>query len=234
MHIDIYSDVACPWCYLGKRRLEQALERFDEDVTVRWRPFQLDPSAPTEPTPLQPALAAKFGGLDRVRPMNDQLTELGRAAGLDYRFADAQHVNTFPAHRLAWYAEREGYGIAVADGLFRAYFTEGRNVADPAVLLEVGVAAGLEREALSAFLDSEEGNAEVAAELAEAQQLGITGVPTYVLAGKYAVSGAQEPDTLLEVLDEVRRRESATTPLTTLGDTSDTQAGTCTDDSCAL
>lgn len=234
MDIDIYSDVACPWCYLGKRRLELALERFDGDVTVRWRPFQLDPSAPTEPTPLQPALAAKFGGLDRVRQLNDQLAELGRAVGLDYRFGDAQHVNTFPAHRLAWYAEREGYGIAVTDGLFRAYFTEGRNVADPVVLLEVGVAAGLEREALSAFLDSDEGNAEVAAELAEAQQLGITGVPTYVLAGKYAVSGAQEPDTLLEVLKEVQQRESRTTPLTTLGDTTDTQAGTCTDDSCAI
>jgi predicted DsbA family dithiol-disulfide isomerase len=232
--IDIYSDVACPWCYLGKRRLELALDRFDGDVTVRWRPFQLDPSAPTEPSPLEPALAAKFGGLDRVRQMNDQLAELGRAVGLDYRFGDAQRVNTFAAHRLAWYAEREGHGIAVTDGLFRAYFTEGRNVGDPAVLLEVGVAAGLEREALSAFLDSDEGNAEVAAELAEAQRLGITGVPTYVLAGKYAVSGAQEPDTLLEVLKEVQQRESTVTPLTTLGHEADTQAGTCTDDSCAI
>ena len=232
--IDIYSDVACPWCYLGKRRLDQALERFDGDVRVRWRPYQLDPSAPADPTPLQPALAEKFGGLDRVLAMNDQLAELGRAAGLDYRFADAQHVNTFPAHRLAWYAEREGRGIEVTDGLFRAYFTEGRNVADPAVLLAVGVAAGLDEQALAAFLDSDEGTAEVTAELAEARELGITGVPTFVLAGKYAVSGAQEPDTLLEVLNEVQRRESASTPLTTLGDNADTKAGTCTDDSCTI
>lgn len=231
MHIDIYSDVACPWCYLGKRRLELALERFDGDVTVRWRPYQLDPSAPAEPTPLQPALAAKFGGIDRVRQMNDQLTELGRAAGLDYRFADAQHVNTFAAHRLAWYADREGFGSQVVDGLFRAYFTEGRNVADPAVLLEVGVEAGLDEQALAAFLASDDGTAEVAEELADARALGITGVPTYVLDGRYAVSGAQEPETLVDVLEEVRRREST---LTTLGDNQDGSSATCTDESCTI
>lgn len=234
MDIEIFSDVACPWCYLGKRRLEQALDRYDGEVTVRWRPYQLDPEAPAEPTALQPALAAKFGGLDRVREMNAHLAELGRAAGLDYRFEDAQHVNTRPAHRLAWYADREGRGNEVAEGLFRAYFTEGRNVADPAVLLEVGVGAGLDREALAAFLASDEGAAEVDAELAEARALGITGVPTFVFAGKYAVSGAQDPDTLLDVLAEVRRRESATPVLTTIGGETATGDGACTDDSCAI
>ncbi|GAA4210520.1 DsbA family protein [Actinocatenispora rupis] len=236
MHVDIeiFSDIACPWCYLGKRRLEQALDRYDGDVTVRWRPYQLDPSAPSEPTPLQPALAAKFGGLDRVREMNARLTEMGAAAGLDYRFEDAQHVNTRPAHRLAWYAGREGRGNEVAEGLFSAYFTEGRNVADPGVLLEVGVAAGLDRDALAAFLASDDGVAEVDAELDEARELGITGVPTFVFAGKYAVSGAQEADTLLEVLDEVRRRESATSVLTTIGGDATTDKDACTDDSCAI
>jgi predicted DsbA family dithiol-disulfide isomerase len=232
--IEIFSDIACPWCYLGKRRLEHALSRFDDDVTVRWRPYQLDPEAPAVATPLQPALAAKFGGIERVREMNAQLAELGRAAGLDYRFEDAHHVNTFAAHRLAWYAERDGRGNEVAEALFRAYFTEGRNVADPQVLLEVGVATGLDRDRLTGFLGSDEGVAEVDAELAEARALGITGVPTFVFAGKYAVSGAQESETLLEVLNEVRRRESATSVLTTIGGDSGTGEGACTDDSCAV
>ena len=228
--IEIFSDIACPWCYLGKRRLESALAEYDGDVRVRWRPYQLDPGAPDDAEPLEPVLARKFGGLSRVGQMHEHMVELGNSAGVEYRFDRAQHVNTFAAHRLAWYAEREGLGNEVAEALFRTYFTEGRNVNDPQVLVEVGVAAGLDRERLAAFLESDDGTDEVRAELDEARALGITGVPTFVFAGKYAVSGAQEPETLLAVLNEVREREAAGPSLTRLG----ADEGVCEGDSCAI
>ena len=228
--IEIFSDIACPWCYLGKRRLESALAEYDGEVRVRWRPYQLDPAAPDVAEPLQPALARKFGGLSRVEQMNGHMAELGRNAGLEYRFDRAQHVNTFAAHRLAWYAERDGRGGEVAEALFSAYFSEGRDVNDPQVLLEVGTRAGLDRDRLAAYLESDEGVAEVRAELDEARQLGITGVPTFVFAGKYAVSGAQEPEALLAVLNEVREREGERPSLTRLG----TGEGACEGDSCAV
>jgi predicted DsbA family dithiol-disulfide isomerase len=208
VEIEIYSDVVCPWCYLGKRRLEAALAKYDGEVTVRYRPFQLDPSPVPEPRPTLDALADKFGGPERARQMTDHTRAVAEADGMTLNFDRALSANTFEAHRLSWYAAERGRQPEVMEGLHRAHFTEGRDVGSRDVLVEVAAEAGLDPAEVRDFLDSSNGTAEVEAELAEARRLGVTSVPTFVFAGKYAVSGAQDPATLLEVLAEVARREA--------------------------
>lgn len=212
MEIDVYADLICPWCYIGKRRLEAALERFDGEVTVRYRPFQLDPATPRGPRPLLDWLGPKFGGPERARAITARTTQVAAEAGIEMRFEDALIANSFEAHRLVWFAHRAGAGPAVVEALHAAHFTEGRDIGSTDELTAIGVAAGLDEPALRDFLDSDEGRDKVRAAIEEAYSLGITAVPTFVFAGKYAVSGAQEPETLLQVLHEVQRRESEPAP----------------------
>jgi predicted DsbA family dithiol-disulfide isomerase len=211
VEIEVYLDVVCPWCYIGKRRLDQALSSFDGEVTVRYRPFQLDPSPVAEPLPLIEAMAARFGGPERVRQMFQQTTEVAAGAGLELRFDRAVVANTFDAHRLIWFATSRGRAPDVLDALYRAYFTEGVDVGSRTALAAVAASAGLDETEVREFLDSSAGAAEVRAELDSARELGLTSVPTFVFAGKYAVNGAQEPETLLAALAEVTRREAAGT-----------------------
>ena len=208
MEIDLYADVVCPWCYIGKRRLEQALESYDGPVTVRLRPFQLDPSPVPEPLPVLDALGAKFGGVERARQMLSRVTEVATGAGLDLHYDHAVAANTFDAHRLIWFAEQRGLASPMSDALYRAHFVDGVDLGSPAALAGVAAGVGLDETEVRAFLDSTVGAAEVRAELAEARELGVSSVPTYVLAGKYAVTGAQEAETLLAALTEVTRREA--------------------------
>ncbi|WP_373321658.1 DsbA family oxidoreductase [Micromonospora okii] len=210
MEIEIYADVACPWCYVGKRRLEEALEAYDGEVTVHYRPFQLDPSPVPTPRPLVEALAAKFGDRERAEQMFDHVTRVAADAGLRLDFDRAVAANTFDAHRLVRYATQRGRAAETVEALYRAHFTDGVDVGSRDALAEVAAGVGLDEAEARAFLHSDEGTAEVAAELAAARGLGVTSVPTFVLAGKYAVTGAQEPETLLAALAEVERRESAT------------------------
>jgi predicted DsbA family dithiol-disulfide isomerase len=207
VEIDIYSDVVCPWCYIGKRRFENAVARFDGDVTVRYRPFQLDPSTPSDGRPLLEWLAPKFGGEERVRQITAHTTSVAAEEGIELRFGDAIIANTFDAHRLIWFAGDE-HGSTVSEALHRAHFTDGRDIASRSVLASIAAEAGLDESKVRAFLDSDAGVAEVRASIAEAHQLGITSVPTFVLAGKYAVTGAQDADLLLRTLEEVARREA--------------------------
>ncbi|WDZ86053.1 DsbA family oxidoreductase [Micromonospora cathayae] len=208
MEIEIYADVVCPWCYIGKRRLEQALAAYEGEVTLRYRPFQLDPSPVPEPRPLVEGLGAKFGGEQRARQMFAQVTEVAAGVGLKLDFDRAVTANTFDAHRLVWFATGRGLATETLEALFRAYFTEGVDVGSRDALATVAGTVGLDEAEVRGFLDSEAGVAEVGAELAAARDLGVSSVPTFVLAGKYAVSGAQEPATLLAALAEVERRES--------------------------
>ncbi|MEU9505602.1 DsbA family oxidoreductase [Micromonospora sp. NPDC048170] len=208
MEIEIYADVVCPWCYIGKRRLEQALESYDGEVTVRYRPFQLDPSPVAEPRPLVDAMAAKFGGPDQVRQMFGHVTEVASAAGLTLDFDRAVAANTFDAHRLVSWATDRGRAAEVVDALYRAHFTDGVDVGSRAALATLAAEVGLDAAEARRFLDSDERVTELADELATARQIGVTSVPTFVLAGKYAVTGAQEPETLLAALAEVDRREA--------------------------
>ncbi|MGN9812003.1 DsbA family oxidoreductase [Micromonospora sp. BQ11] len=210
MEIEIYADVVCPWCYIGKRRLEQALESYDGEVTVRYRPFQLDPSPVPEPRPLVDALADKFGGRDRARQMFGQVTEVAAGVGLKLDFDRALAANTFDAHRLVSWATDQGRAADMVDALYRAHFTDGIDVGSREALAALASGIGLDGAEARRFLDSDERVSDVREDLAAARQLGVTSVPTFVLAGRYAVTGAQEPETLLAALTEVHRRESDT------------------------
>ncbi|MGK5441135.1 DsbA family oxidoreductase [Micromonospora sp. URMC 105] len=208
MEIEIYADVVCPWCWIGKRRLEQALASYGGDVTVRYRPFQLDPTPVTEPRPLVEAMAAKFGGRERAESMFAQVTQVAAGVGLDMRFDRAVQANTFEAHRLIRFATERGLAEETVEALYAAHFTDGVDLGSRDALVELAAKVGLDEGGVRDHLDSPAGRREVAADLAAAQQLGVSSVPTFVLAGKYAVTGAQEPETLLAALSEVERRES--------------------------
>ncbi|MCX5068400.1 DsbA family oxidoreductase [Micromonospora lupini] len=209
MEIEIYADVVCPWCYLGKRRLDEALARYDGEVTVRYRPFQLDPSPVSEPRPVIDALAEKFGGPERARQMVARAVQAAAGDGLRLDYDSAVAANTFDAHRLVAYAAERGRAAEMVEALYQAHFTGGVDLGSREALAAVAGGIGLDAADARRFLDSDERTAELAAELAAARDLGITGVPTFVLAGKYAVSGAQETETLLAALAEVEQREAA-------------------------
>ncbi|MEU7944174.1 DsbA family oxidoreductase [Micromonospora taraxaci] len=209
MEIEIYADVICPWCYIGKRRLDQALANYEGEVTVRYRPFQLDPSPVPEPLPLVQALAGKFGGPERARQMVDHVTQVAAGDGLRLDYDRAVIANTFDAHRLVSYATDHGRAAEMVEALYQAHFNNGVDVGSREALAALAGDIGLDAADARRFLDSDERVADVEAQLATARDLGITGVPMFVLAGKYAVSGAQEVQTLLAAIAEVEQREAA-------------------------
>ncbi|GLZ56592.1 DsbA family oxidoreductase [Micromonospora sp. NBRC 107095] len=209
MEIEIYADVICPWCYIGKRRLDEALASYPGEVTVHYRPFQLDPSPVPQPLPLVQALAGKFGGPGRARQMVDHVTQVAAADGLLLDYDRAVIANTFEAHRLVSWASDQGKAADMVEALYQAHFNHGVDVGSREALATLAGEVGLDAADARRFLDSDERVAEVTADLAHARDLGITSVPTFVLAGKYAVSGAQEVQTLLAALAEVEQRESA-------------------------
>ncbi|KAB1949344.1 DsbA family oxidoreductase [Micromonospora sp. ALFpr18c] len=209
MEIEIYADVICPWCYIGKRRLDEALASYEGEVTVRYRPFQLDPSPVPEPRPLVEALATKFGGPERARQMVARATQVAAGDGLRLDYDRAVIANTFDAHRLVSYATDHGRAAEMVEALYQAHFNRGIDVGSRDALATLAGEVGLDPADARRFLDSDERVADIGAQLAAAQGLGITSVPTFVLAGKYAVSGAQETQTLLAALAEVEQREAA-------------------------
>ena len=209
MEIEIYADVVCPWCWIGKRRLEQALAGYDGEVTVRFRPFQLDPTPVTEPKPLIEALGAKFGGRDKAEGMAAHVTQVAKGAGIDMRFDRAVAANTFEAHRLVRFATERGRAAELVERLYRAHFQDGIDVGSTDALVTLAGEVGLDEAEAREYLESNLGRREVAADLSAAHQLGVSSVPTFVLAGKYAMTGAQEPETLLAALHEVAQREAA-------------------------
>ncbi len=173
MRIDIWSDdVVCPWCWIGKHRFERGVELLGADappLEVHWHPFQLDPEADATPVPLREAYAAKFGSAERTEQILSQTQSTARAEGLPMDFERGKvRVTTLPAHRLMWLAAREGDAPAVGEALFRAHFAEGRNLADAQTLVDAGAAGGLAAARVRAFLDSDEGLAEVRAQLGKA------------------------------------------------------------------
>jgi predicted DsbA family dithiol-disulfide isomerase len=210
MRVEIYSDVACPWCYVGKRRFERALAAFPPagEVEVVFRPYQLDPAAPARAVPLNEALAMMFG--PQAAAMGGRVVETARGEGIEMDFDRALSANTFDAHRLMRLAEHE-YGPAVqravADALFSAYFAQGADVSNADALVQIAEAAGMDAERARAYLASGEGADEVRDEIEQAQRLGITAVPTFVFGGKYAVQGAQPTSVFLQALETVAREE---------------------------
>jgi predicted DsbA family dithiol-disulfide isomerase len=211
MEIEIWSDVACPFCYLGKRHFEKALELFDgrDDANVTWRSYQLDPRRPVDPIgDVHDLLARKVGGRERALEMNRRMTAMAADAGLDYHLDDVIPTNTFDAHRLAHLGLRHGVQDAVVEGLFKAYFVEGRHIGKLETLVEIGTAAGIEdvEPALAgdAFAD------EVRDDVETAYGFGISGVPTFVIERRYAITGAQPVELIHATLDKIAEELAAT------------------------
>ncbi len=202
MRIDIYSDIVCPWCYVGKRRLERALTSIGGDVHVTWRPFQLNPTMPLDGMDQEPAyLEAKFGSLEAFGRMEEQLLAVGKDEQIPFAFEKVQRTpNTFAAHRLVWYAAQQGKQDEVVEALFRAYFLEGKNIGDVKILTHVADEAGLDRTEAETFLASDKGVVEVKGEETAGRKLGIRGVPYFVLNGSIAISGAQSPDIFVSAI----------------------------------
>ena len=205
MLVEVWSDVVCPWCYIGKRRLEQALARFEgrERVEVVWRPFELDPHGPAVRTePYAERLASKYGtDLEGARAMIERMVGSAAGEGIEMRFDIARPGNTFDAHRLLHLARTRGVQAELAERLFAAAFTEGRAIGDRATLVELAVDVGLDAAEVGRLLEGDELAAEVRAEERVAARLGATGVPFFVFDRRYAVAGAQRPDVLLEALE---------------------------------
>ncbi|MGZ3752663.1 MAG: DsbA family oxidoreductase [Mucilaginibacter sp.] len=206
MKIEIWSDVMCPFCYIGKRRFEDALQQFahKDEVEVEWKSFQLNPHMKTDPnTNINQYLAdAKGWNLDYAKQMNDHVTELAAQLGLKYDFDKAVVANSFNAHQLGHLAKKHGLGEAAEEALFKAYFTDGKNIDDEDTLIELGVSIGLNADEIKQTLASEAFADAVKHDIAEAQYLGIQGVPFFVMNNKYGVSGAQAVPVFVETLEK--------------------------------
>ncbi len=207
--LDVYSDVICPWCYIGKRHMEAALAALADEglrFEVGWRPFQLNPGMPDGGVAREEYRRAKFGSLQRSQELDAQVGEAARAAGLDIRFDRMRHTpNTLDAHRLVQWAAGQGGQNALVDRLFAAYFVEGRDVGDRPTLAALAGEAGLNAEAAAAYLDGEGGRRDVLAEDEAVRRAGLTGVPTFVLDRHVLFSGAVPPDVFAEALREANR-----------------------------
>jgi predicted DsbA family dithiol-disulfide isomerase len=203
--VDVVSDVVCPWCYLGARRLALALKRAGGAFAVRWRPFQLDPSIPPGGMDRRAYLRAKFRDDARLKEIHDHLTALGAEVGLAYAFDKIDRApNTLDAHRLIrWAAAADAQG-EVVDRLFRLYFEEGGDVGDRATLVEVARACGLDAALIERRLAGDDDVAAVRADIAEAQRLGVAGVPFFIFGGRFAVAGAQSIDVLVAAIERAR------------------------------
>lgn len=208
--IDIVSDIVCPWCYLGKARMELAVAEVQDEigVDINWRPYRLNPDHPPEGVDHQADLAAKLGGTQAVERAHDMLRKLGEEVGIKYNFEAIKiGPNTLDAHRLLHWAIVESREIQdkVATALFKANFEEGRNVGDHAVLADIAEKSGLDRKVIENLLASDADKDTVLEEIEAAQKMGVTGVPFFIIDGQYAVSGAQTPDVFANALREIAK-----------------------------
>jgi predicted DsbA family dithiol-disulfide isomerase len=206
MDVEIWSDINCPWCYVGKRRFETALAEFDhaDQVEITWRSFELDPQAPAETKGgMAERLAAKYGmSVQQARQMEVDMTATAAAEGLGYRLDIRRSANSFDGHRLIHLAHEHGLGDAMKERLLAAHFTEGKLVSDHETLVALATEVGLDGDEAQAMLSSERFRDEVRADEAAAQQFGISGVPTFIVDRQIGVSGAQSPEILLALLQQ--------------------------------
>ena len=207
LRVEIWSDVVCPWCYVGKRRFETALQAYDDEVDVRWRSFELDPQAPpVRELPAAEHLAAKYGmRVEDARGLNAQMTELAAGEGLEYHLDRTRGGNTFDAHRLIQLGAARGVQDAVKERLMRGYFTEGEPVSDHDTLVRLGADAGLDPAEVRETLESDAYADDVRGDELLAQRMGIQGVPYFVLDRRFGVSGAQPAEVLLQAFERARQ-----------------------------
>ena len=221
LSVDVVSDVVCPWCFIGKRHLDRALqlwraERPDSEAAVRWHPFFLNPDTPESGEPYRPFLERKFGGPEKLAEIWQRVGAAGHTAGIEFAFEKIElRANTLNAHRLIHYAQsRVGadatLAAALVEGLFAAQFLDGRHIGDRAVLAAVAAECGMERDAVLRYLESDEDADAVRGGAAEAQRRGISGVPLFIFNNRLAASGAQPPEALLQVMRDAAKPAGAT------------------------
>lgn len=219
MKVEIWSDVVCPWCYIGKKKFEDAVanlaaEGTQLDLEISFRPFQLDPNAPVGGTsPVRDAYAKKFGGPEKADKIIDHVSRVAADAGITFHMDRALRANTLRAHRLMYLALRDHGAAAqreMKQALLEAYFTDGKNVADDEVLIAAAVRAGIGRDEAEKWLNSNDGEAEVRRDIMEAGELGITAVPTFVIDGRWAIPGAQDAEVFERALLRMSQRPAET------------------------
>lgn len=231
IQVEIWSDVVCPWCYIGKRRFEEAVTELEGEVEfdVVYRPYQLDPTAsPGASQPVFEAYSRKFGGPQQAQAVIDRVTEAAAGDGLSFRMDRAVRANTLLAHRLLWLAEQPDSPVPQDDlkeRLLRAYFVDGLNIGDPDTLAECAAEVGFDRDEMIAFLESDRGRAEVADYLDDAMDAGISAVPTFVINGQWAIPGAQDAETFVNVIRRLNDKMVAEAAA---------EAQACTDDACEV
>ena len=229
MKVEIWSDVMCPFCYIGKRKFENALEQFPQkdQIEIEWKSFQLNPAMKTEPGRSINDYISEIKGWspEYAQEMNNYVSGMAAEVGLEYNMDKAVVANSFDAHRFVQFAKTKGKGDAAEEQLFKAYFTDGKNTADYDTLIELGVEIGLDAVELKAVLESTKFTEQVRNDVYEAQQVGARGVPFFVLDRKYAVSGAQQPETFLGALEKsfAEWEKSKPTPIVSFAD-----GATCT------
>jgi len=204
MKVEIWSDVMCPFCYIGKRKFEKALESFPgkDQVEIEWKSFQLNPALKTDPSKntIQHLAESKGWTMEYTKETINYVLNMAKEVGLTYDFDHAVVANSFDAHRVIQFAKTQGKGDAMEERLFKAYFTEGKNTADHAVLLQLASDCGLDKAETQSVLSSERFSEQVRHDISESEKLGITGVPFFVIDRKYGVSGAQDPKVFLDTL----------------------------------
>ena len=204
MNVEIWSDVMCPFCYIGKRKFERALEQFPhkKNINIIWKSFQLDPDSVTEPNLNTIDHLAKRKGWSKQQAQETtaHVTDIAKQVGLEFNFDKAIVANSFDAHRLSHLAKKYNKQNDLEEQLFKAYFTDGKNTADHKILTKIGMASGIDEQEIVNVLKSDQYAVEVHDDIEQAQKIGVQGVPFFVLDRKYAVSGAQEPEAFLEAL----------------------------------
>lgn len=235
MKIEIWSDYVCPFCYIGKRRLEQALDStgLSKQAEVVMKAFQLDPSTPEDSDAhVAHSLAQKYRvSLEQAKEMIENVAQQARTVGLEYNVDGMKEVNTVKAHRLAKYAEREGVADKVTERLLHDYFIAGKHIGKMDVLLDAAADSGLDRQKTEEVLQSDEFLDEVKADIDEAAKLGVRGVPFFVINRKYAISGAQPLEAFENALRKVAEEEGIQPKLSMLNSDG---SGVCTDDNCTV
>jgi predicted DsbA family dithiol-disulfide isomerase len=235
MNVEIWSDVMCPFCYIGKRKFEKALEQFPHknNIDIIWKSFQLDPTTVTDPSlnTIENLAQKKGWSKEQANETISHVTGIAKKVGLDFHFEKAVVANSFDAHRLSHLAKKYGKQNDLEEKLFLAYFTEGKNTADHSTLLQIGKEVGMDEQEITAILNSDTYANDVEQDIIEAQQVGVRGVPFFVLDRKYAVSGAQESDTFLGALTKAYEEHAKENHLQTIGsNTSDA----CGPDGCEV
>ncbi|HWO95454.1 MAG TPA: DsbA family oxidoreductase [Bacillus sp. (in: firmicutes)] len=237
MKIEVWSDFACPFCYIGKRRLEEALEKFPhrDQVEVVFKSFELDPHASRDTDlSIHEIIAQKYGtSVEQAKKMNEGVIQQAASVGLDFQFETLIRTNTFDAHRLAKFAEAKGKGAEVTERLLKAYFTDSKHLGDRKTLTELAAEAGLDQNEAEAVLKGNDYETAVRADEREAREIGVQGVPFFVLNNKYAISGAQPTEVFAGALQKVWEEENAKPALQSLSPTND-QGAVCTEDGCVV